>query len=1102
VSFFRLLARTARHYWRTNVAVAVGVAAAAAVLAGALVVGDSVRGSLRDIALGRLGRTDSVVSSPSFFRAALADDLRGTAGVSAAAPLISATGFVTHESSGRRAANVLVYGVDDRFWTFNSRAARDGIYVSPALASELGARSGDVLLTRVQKPSAIPVESLFGRKEDAGRTLRLTLSSVLSREDLGEFSVQPQQAEVRALFAPLARIQRDLGVRGEVNTILVSGRAGEAALKSALKLDDLGVHVRALPELRSIAVESRSGILSDAVDAAVTKTAQTLGMDAVPVFTYLANSMRHGDRVIPYSLVTATDLAELGVTNASADAMVLNDWAAQDLGVRTGDRVDIEYYLWDPAGGLQTKTASAIVSAIVPISGFAADRRLAPEYPGITEARSLADWDPPFPVDLSRVRPVDEKYWDDYRTTPKAFIPFERGRELWRSRYGQLTSVRFHVAEGSDPNRIAARLESGLMNNLSPGAAGLVLYPARAAALQASGGAADFGEYFVYFSFFIVVSALLLVVLFFRLGVEQRLRQIGTFRAMGYPIRLIARLLLAEGTLVAALGGLAGAAGALLYAQFIVYGLRTWWNGAVGTTLLRVHPAPLSLVLGVAGAVIAAVLCVLLSLRTVRKMTPRALLTAQSVETGPVDAARLRRRYSVAVAFALIGFALLTLGFFSPSAQVGAFFGAGSALLVAALLYFAASLRRRQAGLINGRGPWAVSRLGFRSAAFRPARSVLSAALIAAAAFVILSLDAFRRGAGELSTDTRSGSGGYALLAQSEVPLVQNPNTADGRDALMIRDAQLAGARFARFRLHQGQDASCLNLYRPTHPTIIGAERAFADQNRFAFAASLAETDEERSNPWLLLRRRFDDGAVPAIADATSLQYALHARVGDRFSIDTGAATPLVLRFVGALRDSVLQGELVIAEERFVGLFPAEQGYRFFLIDHPSVRTAAEANALAGVVERELEPFGVDAVTTAERLAAFHRVENTYLSTFQALGGLGLVLGTVGVATVMFRNVLERRRELALLRAVGYDGRHLSLMIVAEASLLLTAGLIAGLGCAALAVSPAWMQRGGSRPGAGLAAVVAGVVVVGMVSSWMAARAAAAGPVLDALRTE
>ena len=61
------------------------------------------------------------------------------------------------------------------------------------------------------------------------------------------------------------------------------------------------------------------------------------------------------------------------------------------------------------------------------------------------------------------------------------------------------------------------------------------------------------------------------------------------------------------------------------------------------------------------------------------------------------------------------------------------------------------------------------------------------------------------------------------------------------------------------------------------------------------FAATLATTDAERANPWLLLNRRFDDGAVPAIADATSLQYVLHAAVGDEITIDIGGTTRLVL---------------------------------------------------------------------------------------------------------------------------------------------------------------------------------------------------------------
>src|SRR4029079_5030186 len=204
----------------------------------------------------------------------------------------------------------------------------------------------------------------------------------------------------------------------------------------------------------------------------------------------------------------------------------------------------------------------------------------------------------------------------------------------------------------------------------------------------------------------------------------------------------------------------------------------------------------------------------------------------------------------------------------------------------------------------------------------------------------------------------------------------------------------------------------------------IAPEPGFIERGRFSFAASIAGTDAERANPWLLLRRPATD-AVPVIADAPSLEYVLHASVGDTFAMDVGGDTPIVLQFVGAVSDSILQGQLVMSEENFTRLFPARQGYRFFLIDDPAVHDQAAANRLTGTLEGELAPFGFDAVGAAERLDAFHRVENTYLSTFQMLGGLGLVLGTIGLSAIMFRNVLERLRELALLRAVGYDARRI-----------------------------------------------------------------------------
>ena len=225
-----LVLRGLTYYWRTNVAVVLGVATAVAVLAGALLVGDSVRGSLRDLVLQRLGRADQVVSSVGFFREGLADALASDLTSGAVCPVIAVEGAVTNQTGGRRVSRVQVYGVDDRFWRFHGLGRtgpgeRDAL-VSAALAAEIGAGVGASILVRLERPSAIPIESLHGRKDQGGRTIRTTVRAVLAAAEMGEFSLRPQQGAVRAIFLPLTRLQQDLDVQGRVNTLIVRGQEG------------------------------------------------------------------------------------------------------------------------------------------------------------------------------------------------------------------------------------------------------------------------------------------------------------------------------------------------------------------------------------------------------------------------------------------------------------------------------------------------------------------------------------------------------------------------------------------------------------------------------------------------------------------------------------------------------------------------------------------------------------------------------------------------------------------------------------------------------------------------------------------------------------
>ncbi len=1125
-----MLRASLRYYAATNTLVVLGVAVAVAVLAGALLVGASVRESLKQIALGRLGNTDIVVSSPTFFRTALADDVIAKTPSLKAAPLIVAGGAVSHEESKRSAGRVMVYGVDARFGELQfrqldgvaSRAAefpqisgREAL-VSEALASELGAKAGDSITLRIAKPTDIPLSSLQGRRDTTGERIRLTIARVLYRsspalsgvEGLGEFSLAPSQGPVLSLYVPMERLQRDLEVGERANTILMSmppaapSAPGEVEVMRpdvlrdffapAVALDDLGLRMRAAPNGDAI-VETRAGLLTDQLADRLTEIARADGRTVSPVLTYVANTIRAGDREIPYSTVSAIEL-QIETGDASLPPIWLNEWAADDLGATPGEEVTLEYFLWSDEGGLDTSSARFLVAGILPMSGLGGDQTLTPDYPGISDAADMTSWDPPFPVDLKRIRPKDEDYWDRHRAAPKAIVPIAVGQRLWGSRYGKVSSLRL---SGNAP--IGAQA-------IAPAVAGFAARNVRDDATAAAQGTTDFGQYFLYFSFFLVVAALILAYLFFAVGLEQRTTEVGVLAAMGFSSTAIRRVFVREGAILAVTGAVIGAIAALGYSSLILYGLRTWWVGAVGTTQLTLHVAPGWLAIGVGAALLVALAALWLGVRAMSRRSARALLKGDPALRSPRAKAVTK---IVAVLLAATGVALLGLAMSGRIDATAGFFGAGGAWLVAGLCAASILLRRRRSSTTFGHGMAAMFSLGTRHTSVRPARSVLSLALIAFASFVLVSVGAFKKDVSAGSHEPRSGTGGFALMAESVAPLMHDPNTTEGRDGLGldVNDPVIGTTAITRFRLRPGDETSCLTLYRPTNPRIIAPEPRFFDQPRFSFASSMATTGEEIANPWLLLKRTFPDGAIATIADQTTLMYVLHLGIGDDFSFTPDGHPPVRLRIVGALADSFLQSELIIGEPAFIRLFPKHEGYRVWMIETPSSAPGAtEARpAVADVtthLEDRLSDFGVDVIDTQQRWASYHEVENTYLATFQALGSLGLLLGTVGLGAVLARNVLERRREIGLLRAVGFSPADVRSMVLSEGFSLVAGGLLLGAGCALVAITPALRDRAQSLPWASLGALLIAVLVTGLIASLFAIRLTSGTSVVEAIKGE
>jgi ABC-type lipoprotein release transport system permease subunit len=337
-------------------------------------------------------------------------------------------------------------------------------------------------------------------------------------------------------------------------------------------------------------------------------------------------------------------------------------------------------------------------------------------------------------------------------------------------------------------------------------------------------------------------------------------------------------------------------------------------------------------------------------------------------------------------------------------------------------------------------------------------------------------------------------------VAEAGAPLLTDLNTPVGRAALGVRDEQaLSGMTHAwGFRLRPGDATSCLNLYQSQSPRVLGATPEFIARGGFTFQASLAESAAERQNPWRLLEKPLTDGTIPVIGDEAAVKWQLHLGLGKELVVTDEAGRPQRLRFVALLSGSVLQGEVVVSQAHFQRLFPTQDGYAFFLVEAPKERSA---EVIAGL-ERELEAYALDAEHSDERLAQLFAVQNTYLSTFQLLGGLGLLLGAGGLAAVMLRNIYERRKELALLRAVGYSPADLRRLLFRENAVLVLAGLVLGAAPALLAVLPRLQTRPQSGAWASAALLLLGVAVGGLAAGWFALRGLRKATLATALRSE
>jgi putative ABC transport system permease protein len=1116
-SLTRLAVLLARQWWQQLAALAAACAVVAATIAGAVCVGRAMEAGLRDLAVGRLGRIEAAVVGERFFTTDLADRLHASLARGRPAAVVPAIVMpVTVTAGGSTAGATLLACNDPAGLGFDPSPpplTASGILVNAPLAATLGLSPGDAVVLRLPRRSGVPSDSPLGRRSDNSDGKRLKVAGLLPPRGIGSFSLRPAQATGPLVVVSLELAHTILRRGSVANVILAAGQPTAADAEGWLRdsltptLLDFGLTLApATSQPPSLRLTSDRLILPPAVDQVAAGLFVPRG--GQPTLAFLANALTPLDgskpsaASVPYSTLLGIATTTLPVGDLvddsgqllpipADDEIVINRWMADDLAaqgrpVTAGDMIRLSYFEPETIHGEVVETTADVrIAGIAAMRGAAVARELVPDVEGITDEESIADWDPPFPFDASRVRSVpphdqDDRYWKTYRATPKAFVSLATARRLAGSRFGGTTAWLLPAQPAIDRDPLAAQLAAAL----TPHPPGLRVVPVRADALKAARGSTPFGSLFLALSSFVIGAGLLLEGLLFALLVAARRRDLGILAAIGFGPSRVALVLLAIGGLAATAGVVAGTLLGPVWARGLLAWLAATWMadveaGAGAAFTGGPNALATGTLLGAGGAAL------LVSLATLAVAAWRAatIPPLRLLQGGEFLGAQPRQAEWITKTVALAG---LTLAggaaaagrVASASGAIGLFFTAGFGGLVGLLALVRLWLTQSAGGVLSPdqTALRSLGQLALRNLRFAPARAFSIAAIVAAASFLIVAVSSFAQRPPTDPLARSAPTGGWTDVVSFGTATNVDPTSPQTRGTLGLTAAQeslLDDCTIVRLRTSDGDDASCTNLYATLRPMVVGVGPDFIARGGFSFVVH-ATLPPSETNPWRLLDANLSPGEIPVILDQATAQWGLKVGgVGSRFTLPDDRGDPVACRIVGLLAAGILQGRVIVSEHDFERIFPDRSGYGMALVD--AGRVAAERrNELGPTLTMAWADAGVSLTPATRRLASLQAVQNTFLAGFQVLGTLGLLLGTAGVAAVQLQGVFERIGPLAALRSVGFTLPRVRWMLVLETLLTVLAGLTAGMAAACLAVAPA-LARGEARLPLTWIALTAGV---------------------------
>ena len=429
--------------------------------------------------------------------------------------------------------------------------------------------------------SDIPGDAPFAPASEEASSVVMKVDTILHSDESGNFSLAISQAVPENIFVNLSDLAADQHSPHKINRLLIEKRDDISAnwvyeiLMKLMKPSDIGI--RLIPLRRTGGYELRSDRIF--IESSLADEIQKNIQSSAPVITYLGNRLTHGSVSAPYSFISALPHS-LYPEITNGDNIIINQWLAEDLSVDKGDTITIAWYAPDSLNKLIEKKNTFYVSRIVEMEGIWADSLLMPAFPGISGSESCSEWDAGVPVKLNEIRRKDEVYWNKYRGTPKAFIDYDKGIELWGNNFGPATAIRF-------PSDLTATEITGkLSGHLDPAKNGFVITDLYKESIKAANESVDFSTLFLSLGFFLILASFVLLSFAISSYLESKYNQIRTYFALGFRTGWIRKLLLAETGLISVTGCFIGAFAGYLVSIVIISLLNTVWQGAVQTDTL------------------------------------------------------------------------------------------------------------------------------------------------------------------------------------------------------------------------------------------------------------------------------------------------------------------------------------------------------------------------------------------------------------------------------------------------------------------------------------------------------------------------------------